>query len=83
VAHLVWAGRGLPAIPLIRVPDATKGDIQKATDLGALGTIVPMVDDVAKAVVDLVHEDVDAPQQWPARRPCADEFVLMDRCPGR
>ena len=36
-------GRDLPAIPFIRVPDATEGDVQKATDIGALGVIVPMV----------------------------------------
>ena len=38
-----------PAIPFIRVPDATEGDIQKAVDIGALGVIVPMVDTVEKA----------------------------------
>ena len=43
VARMIWAGRDLPAIPFIRVPDATEGDIQKATDVGALGIIVPMV----------------------------------------
>ena len=48
VARMIWAGRGLPAIPFIRVPDATEGDIQKATDIGALGIIVPMVVEVAK-----------------------------------
>jgi len=37
-----------PAIPFIRVPDATEGDIQKAVDIGALGIIVPMVDTVEK-----------------------------------
>jgi 2-keto-3-deoxy-L-rhamnonate aldolase RhmA len=37
-----------PAIPFIRVPDATEGDIQKAVDIGALGVIVPMVDTLAK-----------------------------------
>jgi len=37
------------ATPMIRVPDATEGDIQKATDLGALGIILPMVDDPEKA----------------------------------
>ena len=37
-----------PAIPFIRVPDATEGDIQKAVDIGALGVIVPMVDTVEK-----------------------------------
>jgi 2-keto-3-deoxy-L-rhamnonate aldolase RhmA len=49
VAHMVMACRGATAIPFIRVPDATEGDIQKAVDLGALGIIVPMVDTVEKA----------------------------------
>jgi 2-keto-3-deoxy-L-rhamnonate aldolase RhmA len=48
VEDMIWACRGAPAIPFIRVPDATEGDIQKATDIGALGIIVPMVDDVQK-----------------------------------
>ncbi len=46
VARMIWACRDAPAIPFIRVPDATEGDIQKATDIGALGIIIPMVDDV-------------------------------------
>jgi 4-hydroxy-2-oxoheptanedioate aldolase len=41
---MIWACRGAPAIPFIRVPDATPGDIQKATDIGALGIIVPLVE---------------------------------------
>jgi 2-keto-3-deoxy-L-rhamnonate aldolase RhmA len=49
VARMVMTCRGAPAIPFIRVPDATEGDIQKATDLGALGIIIPMVDTVEKA----------------------------------
>ena len=48
VAQMIWAGRDSPAIPFIRVPDATEGDIQKATDIGALGIIVPMVNNVSK-----------------------------------
>jgi 2-keto-3-deoxy-L-rhamnonate aldolase RhmA len=48
VARMIWACRGAEAIPFIRVPDATEGDIQKATDIGALGIIVPMVDNVEK-----------------------------------
>ncbi len=48
VARMIWACRDAPAIPFIRVPDATEGDIQKATDIGALGIIVPMVDSVEK-----------------------------------
>lgn len=49
VARMLMACKGAPAIPFIRVPDATEGDIQKATDVGALGVIVPMVDTVEKA----------------------------------
>ena len=43
VARMIWACRDASAIPFIRVPDATEGDIQKAVDLGALGIVVPMV----------------------------------------
>ena len=43
VARMLWACRDASAIPFIRVPDATEGDIQKAVDLGALGIVVPMV----------------------------------------
>jgi 2-keto-3-deoxy-L-rhamnonate aldolase RhmA len=49
VARMIFACKGAPAIPFIRVPDATEGDIQKATDVGALGIIIPMVDTVEKA----------------------------------
>ncbi len=49
VARMIWACKDAPAIPFIRVPDATEGDIQKAVDIGALGVIVPMVEDVKKA----------------------------------
>ena len=38
----------MPAIPFIRVPTDSEGDIQKAVDIGALGIIVPMVDTVEK-----------------------------------
>ncbi len=48
-AKIIWASRGNPAIPFIRVPDATEGDIQKAVDVGALGIVVPMVDAAEKA----------------------------------
>ena len=36
-------------IPFVRVPFANVGDIQKATDAGALGIIVPMVETVQEA----------------------------------
>jgi 2-keto-3-deoxy-L-rhamnonate aldolase RhmA len=48
VAKMIWSCRGMPAMPFIRVPDATEGDIQKATDAGALGIIVPQVETVEK-----------------------------------
>jgi 2-keto-3-deoxy-L-rhamnonate aldolase RhmA len=49
VAKMIWACRGATAMPFIRVPDATESEIQKATDIGALGIIVPTVDTVEKA----------------------------------
>src|SRR5438046_6952822 len=49
VAKMIWACRGATAMPFIRVPDATESDIQKATDIGAVGIIVPTVDTVEKA----------------------------------
>jgi 2-keto-3-deoxy-L-rhamnonate aldolase RhmA len=49
VAKMIYACRGSSAIPFIRVPDATESDIQKATDIGAMGIIVPTVDTVEKA----------------------------------
>ena len=49
VAKMIWSCRGASAMPFVRVPDATESDIQKATDIGALGIIVPTVDSVEKA----------------------------------
>src|SRR5260370_23192512 len=46
---MIYAWRGSSAMPFIRVPDATEGEIQKATDIGAMGIIVPTVDTVEKA----------------------------------
>ena len=37
------------AIPMVRMPDEAESSIQHATDIGALGIIMPTVDDVAKA----------------------------------
>ena len=48
VAHMIMACKGAPAMPFIRVPDATEGDIQKAVDMGAAGIIIPMVEDLQK-----------------------------------
>jgi len=48
VARMIMACKDAPAIPFVRVADATEGEIQKATDIGALGIIVPMADTVEK-----------------------------------
>jgi 2-keto-3-deoxy-L-rhamnonate aldolase RhmA len=48
VAHMIMACKGAPAMPFIRVPDATEGDIQKAVDMGAAGIIIPMVESIDK-----------------------------------
>lgn len=37
------------AIPFVRLPDAQEWHIQQATDIGALGVIIPTVDDVERA----------------------------------
>jgi 2-keto-3-deoxy-L-rhamnonate aldolase RhmA len=37
------------AAPMIRMPDALESSIQRATDLGAIGIIVPTVDDALEA----------------------------------
>jgi 4-hydroxy-2-oxoheptanedioate aldolase len=50
VARMIAACPRAGAIPMIRVPDATESDIQKATDLGVLGIIVPTVDTPEKAM---------------------------------
>jgi 2-keto-3-deoxy-L-rhamnonate aldolase RhmA len=47
VATMIRACPG-PAVPFIRVPTDSEGDIQKAVDTGALGVIVPMVDTLDK-----------------------------------
>ena len=48
VARMIWACRGAQAMPFIRGPDANEGDIQKATDIGAAGIIIPMVESLDK-----------------------------------
>jgi len=37
------------AAPMIRMPDALEANVQKATDLGVLGIVVPTVDDALEA----------------------------------
>jgi 2-keto-3-deoxy-L-rhamnonate aldolase RhmA len=49
IAAMVRACPRARATPMLRVPDATEADIQKATDLGVLGIIVPTVDTPEKA----------------------------------
>jgi len=49
VEAMIAACPRVKAIPMIRLPDAQEWHIQHATDLGALGVIVPTVDDVERA----------------------------------
>jgi 2-keto-3-deoxy-L-rhamnonate aldolase RhmA len=49
VARMLYACKGSTAMPFIRVPDATEENIQKATDIGAVGIIVPQTETVEKA----------------------------------
>lgn len=45
IAACPYAG----ATPMVRLPDAQEWHIQHATDIGALGVVVPTVDDVERA----------------------------------
>ena len=49
VEAMIAACPHVGAIPMIRLPDAQEWHIQHATDIGALGVIVPTVDDVDRA----------------------------------
>ena len=49
VRRMLMACPRVGAAPMIRMPDALESSIQKATDLGALGIIVPTVDDALEA----------------------------------
>jgi len=49
VEAMIAACPRVQAIPMIRLPDAQEWHIQHATDIGALGVIIPTVDDVERA----------------------------------
>ena len=49
VRRMLLACPRVGAAPMLRLPDALESSIQKATDLGALGVIVPTVDDALEA----------------------------------
>ena len=49
VRRMIAACPKVGAAPMVRMPDALESSIQKATDLGALGIIVPTVDDALEA----------------------------------
>jgi 2-keto-3-deoxy-L-rhamnonate aldolase RhmA len=49
VRRMIMTCPHVGAAPMIRMPDAFESSIQKATDLGALGIIVPTVDDAMEA----------------------------------
>jgi 2-keto-3-deoxy-L-rhamnonate aldolase RhmA len=49
VRRMMLACPGVGAAPMVRTPDALESTIQKATDMGAVGIIVPTVDDALEA----------------------------------
>ena len=49
VRRMILACPKVGAAPMIRMPDAFESSIQRATDLGAIGIIVPTVDDALEA----------------------------------
>lgn len=49
VAEMLAACPRIGASPILRVPEATEGAVQKAMDMGMLGVIVPTVDDAIEA----------------------------------
>jgi len=49
VRRMMLTCPGVGAAPMVRTPDALESTIQKATDLGAVGIIVPTVDDAIEA----------------------------------
>jgi 2-keto-3-deoxy-L-rhamnonate aldolase RhmA len=49
VRRMILACPGVGAAPMIRTADALESTIQKSTDLGAIGVIVPTVDDALEA----------------------------------
>src|SRR5579863_4565333 len=49
VEKMIAACPHVKATPMIRLPDAQEWHIQHATDIGALGVVIPTVDDVDRA----------------------------------
>jgi 2-keto-3-deoxy-L-rhamnonate aldolase RhmA len=49
VEKMVAACPRVGATPILRIPDALEGNVQKAMDIGMLGIIVPTVDDALEA----------------------------------
>src|SRR5512138_1637901 len=49
VRRMMLACPSVGAAPMVRTPDAFESTIQKATDIGAIGIIVPTVDDALEA----------------------------------
>lgn len=49
VADMIAACPNVGATPILRLPDASEGAVQKAMDMGMLGIIIPTVDDAIQA----------------------------------
>ncbi len=88
VEKMIGACPNSIATPIVRVPDAQEWMIQQATDLGALGIIVPTVDDAEKARTaaryvrypPIAHRSTGMAQAtriWPNYRATANDNMLL------
>jgi 4-hydroxy-2-oxoheptanedioate aldolase len=81
VARMVGHCKGAPAMPFVRVPDATEGDIQKAVDLGAVGIIIPMVEDLQKVhnAIKFAFYPPRGKRSLVSMAPCGEETIASRR----
>jgi 2-keto-3-deoxy-L-rhamnonate aldolase RhmA len=73
VEKMIAACPHVKATPMIRLPDAQEWHIQHATDIGALGVVVPTVDDVDRA---------REAAKWSRYPPVARRSTGMSQAPG-
>jgi 2-keto-3-deoxy-L-rhamnonate aldolase RhmA len=88
VEKMIGACWNAVATPIVRVADAQEWMIQQATDAGALGIVVPTVDDAEKARTaakwlrypPVAHRSTGGNQGsrlWPNYRPTANDNMLL------
>ncbi len=73
VEKMIAACPHVKATPMVRLPDAQEWHIQHATDIGALGVVIPTVDDVDRA---------REAAKWSRYPPVARRSTGMGQAPG-